>query len=197
MGLLDSVTGGILGAFQLSQAGKIHPQYNPYQVSPYAKDNLANAENAYNGRMAGAGALEQNILANEANTNANVDRTAGDGSQALAVKAATQGQTNASFRNLQTTEAQQKYQLLNNLNLANTGMTNENDKMYQDKLMKYQLDSQQQSALRNAGITNIAGAVNGLDSSAMMMSMMGGGGGGQRGKPGGGSNLMQMLPFLL
>jgi len=197
MGLLDSIAGGLFGAFQLSQAGKIHPQYTPYQTSPYAENVLENAKNAYGGRMAGATELEQNILTNQANVNANADRTATDGSQALAVKAANQGQTNAAFRNLQTQEAQQKYQLLNNLNLADQTMINEGDKKYQDMLYKYQMDAGQQAALRNAGIQNIFGAVNGLSGSAMQYNMMNGGGsgGGSGGTSGGG--LMAMLPFLL
>lgn len=172
MGLLDSVFGAVVGITQLGKAGKIHPEYSPYQVSQYAKDNLSNAQNAYNGRMAGATSLEQNILGNEANANAMVDRTATDGSQALAAKIANQGQSNQAFHNLQTQEAQQKYQMLNSLNMANQGLTTEGDKVYQDKLQKYQMDAQAQAALRSAGLTNISGAIGGLTG-----GLLGGGGG--------------------
>lgn len=189
MGLLDSVFGGILGAVQLGKAGGIHPQWQQYQTSQYAKDNLTNAENAYNGRMAGASTLEQNILANQANQTANVAHTATDGSQALAVQAGMQGQTNQAFHNLQTQEAQNKYQLLNNLNLANTGMVAEGDKQYQSQLQKYLSDVQQQNALTNAGVQNIAGAVGGLGSSALGYGLT------QKSNPSGGFS--NMLPFLL
>lgn len=189
MGLLDSVFGGVLGAIQLGKAGQIHPQWTQYTTSQYAKNNLANAQNAYNGRMAGASAEEQNILANQANQMGNINRTATDGSQALAVAAGAQGQTNQAFRNLQTQEAQNKYQLLNNLNLANQNMVNEGDKEYQSKLQKFQMDVAQQNALTQAGITNIANGVGSLSPSSMMYNMA------QKENPGGGfSNL---LPFLL
>lgn len=198
MGLLDSVFGGILGAVQMHKADQINPVYSPYTTSQYAKDNLSTAQNAYNGRMAGATTLEQNILGNQSNQNANVDRNATDGAQALAVKAAGQGQTNQAFSNLQTQEAQNKYQMLNNLNLANNGMTQEGDKVYQSQLQKYQMDVSQQSALRSAGINNLFGAVSGLGGSAMMMNMMNGSSGGSSGgSKGGGSDLTSMLPFLL
>src|SRR5579859_5446712 len=173
MGLLDSVFGSIVGAIQLGQAGKINPQYTPYTTSPYASANLSNATNAYNGRMAGASTLEQNILANEANSNAGVDKSATDSAQALAAKAANVGQTNQSFKQVQTQEAQNKYQLLNNLNLANQGMVQEGDKTYQAMLQKYQMDLGQQGALRQAGLTNISNGLGGLGV-AVTMDKMGG-----------------------
>lgn len=171
MGLLDSLFGGIVGALQLGQAGKIHPQYTPYTPSPYAATNLSNAEQAYNGRMAGASTLEQNIMGNQANSNAAVDRSATNSAQALAVKAANVGQTNQSFRQVQTQEAQNKYQLLNNLNLANQGEVQEGDKTYQAQMQKYQMDIGQQGALRSSGLTNIANGLGGLSSTAMLGGM--------------------------
>lgn len=173
MGLLDSLFGGIIGAVQLGQAGKINPQYTPYAASPYAAANLGNAQQAYNGRMAGASTLEQNIMANQANSNAAVDRSATDSSQALAVKAANAGQTNQAFKQVQTQEAQNKYQLLNNLNLANQGMVQEGDKTYQAQLQKYQMDLGQQGALRSSGLTNIANGLGGLGSTGALDKMGG------------------------
>lgn len=191
MGLLGSLFSGILGAVQLGKAGKINPQYSQYKTSPYAEDNLANAENAYNGRMAGATEMEQNILANQAGANAAVDRSATDGSQALAVKAANVGQTNQAFHNVQTQEAQNKYAMLNNLNMANQNMVTEGDKEYQSKLQKYMMDVQQQAALRQSGITNLFGAINGVGNDAMSYNYMR-----QNNSQGQNGGVMSMLPFI-
>lgn len=162
----------ILGLIQNNKADQVNPTYTPYTRSPYAKSTLGTAQQMFNGRMAGATNLDQNILANQANTNAGVDRTATDGSQALAVKAAVQGQTNQGFHTLQTQEEQNKYQMLNNLNMANAGMTAEGDKQYQAELQKYQMDVNNQNALRQAGITNMYGAVTDGGQIPMMMALI-------------------------
>lgn len=162
----------ILGLIQNHKASQINPQYQPYQPSGYAKSTLGTAQQLFNGRMAGASTEEQNILGNQANQEATIGRTATDGSQALALDAATQGQTNQGFHNLQTQEDQNKYQLLNNLNLAGAGMTAEGDKDYQSRLQKYQMDLQQQAALRQAGLTNIGNATNDAGQVPMMMALI-------------------------
>jgi hypothetical protein len=149
----------VLGAIQQHKANQIKPDYHPYTPSPYAQQTYGLAQQVYNGRMAGAPSLERNIMANQANQQANVARTATDGSQALAVQAGQQGQTNQAFSNLQTQEANNKYQLLNNLNLASAGMTAEGDKQYQSELQKYQMDTSQQTQLRQAGLANMFGAL--------------------------------------
>lgn len=149
----------VLGLIQNHKASQIKPQYHPYTPSPYAQATYGLAQQVYNGRMAGASTLEQNIMANQANQQGNVERTATDGSQALAVQAGQQGQTNQAFSNLQTQEANNKYQMLNNLNLASAGMTAEGDKTYQSNLQKYQMDTSQQNQLRQAGLANMFGAL--------------------------------------
>lgn len=186
MGLVDSIFGTVVGISQLNKAGQINPQWQGYQTSPNAQANLSNAQNAYNGRMAGASAEEQNILANQANQFANINRTATDGSQAMALGAGIQGQTNQGFHNLQTQEAQNKYQMLNNLNLANQGMVQEGDKTYQSNLQKYMMDTQAQAALRSSGLSNISNGIGSLDPTSLVM-----GSGGSGGKSGG------LLSFLL
>lgn len=144
----------------------IHPDYQGYTGSPYAAATLGTAQQLFNGRMAGASIEEQNVLANQANQQATVARTATNGAQALAIDAAMQGQTNQGFHNIQLQENQNKYQLLNNLNMANAGETQEGDKAYQSKLQKYIMDTNQQSALRGAGATNISNGIGGVESAA-------------------------------
>ncbi len=162
----------ILGLIQNHKASQINPVYTPYQPSPFAKSTLATAQQTFNGRMAGASTEEQNVLGNQANQEAAIGRTATDGSQALALDAATQGQTNQGFHNIQTQEAQNKYQLLNNLNLASAGMTAEGDKQYQAELQKYQMDVNNQNALRGAGIQNLAGAASDAGQIPLIMALM-------------------------
>lgn len=164
---------GILGFVQNEKAGQVHPQYFGYTPSTYAKNQLGTAQQLFGGRMAGAGAEEQNIQANQANQEATVARNATDGSQALAADAATQGTTNSAFRQLQTQEDQNKYQMLNNLNMGDAAMTAEGDKQYQSQLQKYQMDLNMQNQLRQAGITNMYGAATDVSQMPMIMAMIG------------------------
>lgn len=167
LGLLGGIIGGIsalgkigTGIFQNSQANKIDPQYTPYEVSQYAKNRLALAQNLFGGRMFGAPELERNILASQSNYLNSVGRNASDSGQALAMGALAQGQTNQSMQDLQIQEAQNKYNMLNNLNQSYQGMINEGDKVYQDMMNKYQLDIEQKNALRDSAFSNIFGGVN-------------------------------------
>lgn len=161
-GLIGGILGGIadvgkiIGGFsQNHEANQINPVYRPYEISPYAKAQLGLAQQLFNGRMFGASALEQNIANSQANYMANVGRNATDSSQALALGALSQGQTNNAYNDLQIKEAQNKYDLLGNLNTAEQGMTAELDKQYQDMLTKYMIDTQQKAALKNSAFNNI------------------------------------------
>lgn len=161
-GLVGGILGGIAdvgkiieGFSQNHEANQINPVYHPYEISPYAKAQLGLAQQLFNGRMFGASALEQNIANSQANYMANVGRNATDSSQALALGALSQGQTNNAYNDLQIKEAQNKYDLLGNLNTAEQGMTAELDKQYQDMLQKYMIDTQQKAALKNSAFNNI------------------------------------------
>lgn len=148
------------GFFQNAKANQIDPKYTPYQVSPYAKQQLDLAKTMFGGRMFGAPELEQNILASQSNYLNNVNRNASDSGQALAMGALAQGQTNQNFQDLQIQELQNKYNMLNNLNQGYQGMIEEGDKVYQDMINKYQIDMEQKNALRDSAFSNIFGGVN-------------------------------------
>lgn len=158
----------IFGFIQNGKANKIHPEWRQYQTSPYAKSQLGIAQQLFNGRMAGAGNMENNIAASQANFDNNVTRNATDSSQALALAAAGQGIANQSYNDLLTRELQNKYSLLDNLNAGYQGMVNEGDKVYQSQLDKYKMDKQEQAGLRGAAWQNIFGGVNDLASGLMM-----------------------------
>lgn len=157
----------LFGKYQNKLANKINPVRTDYAISPYAKNQLGLAQQLYNGRMFGAPQLEQNIFAAQGNTMASVNRNATDASQALAMAAATQGQTNQALANLGLQEAQNKYQMLGNLNNAYGNMTNEMDKVYRDKMMKYQEDIQAKNALRNAAWQNMGAGFNQFQNAGM------------------------------
>lgn len=166
MGILSSIWNIYQGIKQNAEANKIHPTYTGYQTSPYAQSTLGTAQQLFGGRMAGATAEEQNIYGNTANTDTQVQKTATDSSQALALETGVQAQAGKQFNQLGIQEDQNKYQLLNNLNLGNAGMTAEGDKSYQAMLQKYMMDTQQQAALRGAGSKNIGSGIGGVESAA-------------------------------
>lgn len=176
-GLASSLGKIGLGFLQNSKANKINPQWQQYQANPLAAQMLGTAQNAYNGRMAGAQAEENAIYNNQANTQASVERNATDSSQALALAMAGQGATNDALNNLQTKEAQNKYNLLGNLNNAYKTNIDEGDKVYNSMLQKYQMDTQAKQQLRSSAFNNIFGGANDLVSGGLLgMYNFGGGG---------------------
>lgn len=161
-----------LGLLQNAKANKIHPQWQQYQANPLAAQQLGTAQNAYNGRMGGAVQEEQNIFNNQANTQASVDRNATDSGTALAMAAAGQGSTNDALNKLGIQEAQNKYNLLGNLNQAYGTNIAEGDKVYNSMLQKYQMDSGAQQQLRSSAFNNIFGGANDF----ITAGILGGGG---------------------
>lgn len=170
---------------QKKMAKKILLNDPTYQASPYAKDQLALARNAFNGRMAGATSAEQNIFTNQANQVANVNRNATDSSQALALAAGIGGQTNQSLNELGAMEAQNKNAMLGNYNAALQGMTEEERRIYQDKLRKYLEAAQAKKELQNASMTNMQNAFNQFGNMGAQFGNSFGGGGGGSGSMGG------------
>lgn len=180
MGGLDIASGILGGISDISKiftgfhqnhlANQIHPNFVPYTTSPYAKQQLGAAQQAYNGRMAGANDIYQGALANQANVISNVDRNATDSGQALALATGTQGNTNNTITNLGIQEGQYKASMLNNLNAGYQAMIGEGDKVNQSLLNKFQIDTNQQAGLRGAGAQNIAGGINDAASQLSLMN---------------------------
>lgn len=134
---------GILGrmAWEKQDANKslqdLLLQDPTYTKSPYAAQQLGMAQQLANGRMPGAGALENNIFTNQANFQGNVDRNSSDASQALSLASAGQQQTNDAFSNLETKEGDWKKFGLQNLNEAYGVNIAEDDKVYGDKVRRF------------------------------------------------------------
>lgn len=177
----------ISGAKQTSESKKINPVFNQYQSSPFAKQQLGLAKQLFGGRMFGAPQLQNNIFSNQANTLDAVNRNATDASQALAIAAGTEGQTNEALNDLQIKEAQNKAMMLQNLNQAYGVNIDEGDKEYQSMLEKYGMDVQRKDALRNAGAQNKYSAVSDLASMGFSL--------GTSGMFGGGLGKLKLNPF--
>ena len=160
LGGLPVIGGIVTGNQQIKQANKINPVDGTYTENPYAKQRFGLAQTLLNARMPGAATMERNIFNNQANTFGQIDRNATDGSQALAMASATQGQTNNALQNMGLLENQNFQNNLNNLNQAQQGMINEGDKVYQDVLRKYNNSTNQKNQLMNAGQQNIKNGFN-------------------------------------
>jgi len=167
IGAVGNIYGMVEGGKQKKAANAINPTYSNYEASPYAAQQLAAAQNAFNGRMAGAATEAQNIANAQANTNANAQRVASSGSQALALASAAQGKANDAYSNLGIQEAQNKQNMLSNLNQAYAVNIKEGDKVYDSQLTKYKLDLNRQSALAGAGAQNIQNGITGLGNVAL------------------------------
>jgi hypothetical protein len=85
----------------------------------------------------------------------------------LATGAGAAGNANQAFSNLAGQEAQQQAGILDNLSRAYGMSIAEGDKVQANKLMKYQLDSQAQAALRESGMNNIFGGVSDIGGGLM------------------------------
>lgn len=108
-----------------------------YSINPLAQQRLGLAQTLLNARMPGSQLRQDRIYGNQASTVNNIQRTATDASQALAMEAATQAQTNQAFGDLGVDEANDYYHKLQNLTGAQEGMINEGDKVYQDQVRRF------------------------------------------------------------
>jgi len=190
--IASSVFGAIKGIQSLSQAKKIKPQDYAYgderllgNESKYAKQMLGLAQTQLNARDPFAVAQQRGILGSQANAMAGAQRAVTDPSQALAMTAALQGNTNQAMFQQGLAERQGYQQRLGNLTGAQGVMIQEGDKVYQDKMQKFMRDQARKDALQQAGTQSLINAGTSLSSSLLGMGkaggfgkMFGGGGGG-------------------
>lgn len=173
IGLIGTV-GKMIGRGKANREMDQLLKQNPtYQKNPIAGERLELAKQLMNARMPSAASLEKNIMANQANQMANVNRVATDSSQALAMAAGLQGGTNNAFQNLSIQENQDQQRRLNNLEQAQEGMINEDDKVYQDQLRRFDVLASIRGAQRENKQNNW-GDIAGLGFSAMNFGLQGG-----------------------
>lgn len=159
--LFTGINSLIQGGKQRKEARKINPIDVTYTESPYAKMQLAQAEQALNGRMAGAANMENNLYKNQANSFNSISRAATP-QQMIAAAGALQANTNNALDQLAQQEAQYKAQMLGNFNSALQTMTNEGDKVYSDQLRKYNRDYNYKQQLLNSASQNTQNGLAGL-----------------------------------
>ncbi len=188
MGLLDSLNpisaagnaiGSIYGIFTgISQrkaakeaAKKAEAAYG--QSLDFANQGLDSAKGMqtlansnYGGRMAGAGAYENSIYGNQANTLAAAARNSTSAAQQLALAGAVQGNTNDAFGNLALMEAQDKQRRYGDLFNANQGLNaglGNLQNLYGNRSNQLQQNANQ---LGTASQQNIYNGINGLANTA-------------------------------
>lgn len=159
-------------------------------ISQAAQQRSALASNLLNARMPGAVNAERNIRASEANAEANVNRTATSGSQALAVGAAIHGQTNQNIENLGVRESQDYYNRLGNQNQALAGMSQEQVRQHEEQVNL-------SNAYLGASMQQTQGAWNSLANFGISAAgLIGGGAGGNMARnPNANMSYMNMQPM--
>lgn len=182
--IASSVFGAVKGIQSLNQAKKIKPQEYAYgderllgNESKYAKQMLGLAQTQLNARDPFAVAQQRGILGSEANAMAGAQRAITDPSQALAMVAGIQGNTNQAIFQQGLAERQGYQQRLGNLTNAQGVMIQEGDKVYEDRMAKFMRDQARKDALQQAGTQSIINAGSSLSSSLLGMGKAGGFGG--------------------
>lgn len=154
VGLIGGIGKMFASSHANSQLNDLLAQDPKYTANPLANQRLGLAQTLLNARSPGAAYAEKNIYGNQANQQAAIQKNATDGSQALALGAAGQAQTNQAFLGLSNQEDQGYQQRLNNLNQAQQGEIQEGDKVYQDQIRRFgdiaQIRGQQNQNTANA-----------------------------------------------
>jgi len=164
-----------------------------YAANPLAQERLNMAKSLLNARMPGASYLEQNIFSNQGNQMANINQNATDSSQALALAAGSQGQTNEALAKLgmmEQNDFQRRYQ---NWTGAQDAQINEGDKVFQDKVRVFG-DKVQFAGARAANNANAWQSISNLGQGVMNMGLAGGGWDQMMGK--GGGQGQSSVPFI-
>jgi hypothetical protein len=159
IGGLGGVGKSIFGISQMNKAKQIKPEWAKYEENKLAGQNLGATQNLFYGKNRAFTQAEANIRQAQSNQMSNAQRNATDSATLLATGAGAAENANQAFSNLAGQEAQQQAGVLDNLSRAYAMSINEGDKVQANKLMKYQLDSQAQSALRESGMNNIFGGI--------------------------------------
>lgn len=160
------------GIHQNNLANRIVVPDANYETSPYAIKMLDEANRIKDSRMKGQAEAERNIYGSQSNATGAIGRNATSGSQALALIAAINGNTNNAFNNLRSQEGNDFWMKQNAFNNANQVMIGEGDKTYQDAVRKREEAIQEKMSLRGAGTQNIGGGINDIINNAFMYSSL-------------------------
>lgn len=136
-----------------------------------AKQGLAQANNDYNARMAGAANIERNIYQNQGNTLAAVNKNATDSSQALAMAGAIQGNSNNAFNQLAQQEAQNKLYQQQNVNYARQGVMGAQQNLQNAYGHQSDIAAQSAAQLGQSAQQNQFNALKGISNLGVMAGM--------------------------
>lgn len=161
-----------MGLRQNRLADRVTVPEAEYRTSPYAKAMLEDARQLMGARMPGADQVERGISGAQGNTLSSIGRNASSGAQALAMLAATQGQSNAAIGGMRQAQQQFFMQMLDNMNRANRGMILEGDKVYQSDMRNREMAMNEKNALRGAATQNFGGGLNDLTNYAFLASQL-------------------------
>lgn len=155
-----------------------------YSENPEVRARLGLAKTLLNARAPGAAMAERNIYTSNANATASAENASTDSSQLLATAGEIQGNTNDAFNNLgqqETADYQRRY---NNVGGAQQDLVNEQDKVFQDKVRRFQNEAEIRGAITNnkqsgwGDISNLGFGLMNFGLAGGFNKMFGGAGGG-------------------
>jgi hypothetical protein len=176
----STLYGFITGGKMLKEAKKINPLYTSYediskqQLDPSnpAAQFQGMAQMQLNARNPFAAAQQRGILGSQANAMGGAMRAVTDPSQALAMTAALQANTDQALFN-QAGQEQQDYQRrFSNLAGALQNRQEENRFRFGTNFQKYQMDLDRKTALQNAGRQSQMQAIKGFEDTALKVAGM-------------------------
>jgi hypothetical protein len=176
----STLYGAIAGGKMLKEAKGIKPLYTSYeditkqQLDPSnpAAQFQGMAQMQLNARNPYAAAQQRGILGSQANAMGGAMRAVTDPSQALAMTAALQANTDQALFN-QAGQEQQDYQRrFSNLAAALQNRTDENRFRFGTNFQKYQMNMDRKTALQNAGRQSQLQAIKGFEDAGIKIAGM-------------------------
>jgi hypothetical protein len=148
LGLAGSVGKGIQRSKANKELKNLMNTMPQYKENPLFAQRLGLAQQLLNARMPGAAAAERNIYQTQANQMANVQRGATSGSDVLLGGAGAAGQAGQAFNQLGQMEAADYQRRYGNLASAQDAQAQEQQRLFEDQLRRYQMQTQLQGAIQ-------------------------------------------------
>ena len=148
LGLAGSVGKGIQRSKANKELKNLMNTMPQYKENPLFAQRLGLAQTLLNARMPGAAAAERNIYQTQANQMANVQRGATSGSDVLLAGAGAAGQAGQAFNQLGQAEAADYQRRYGNLASAQDAQAQEQQRLFEDQLRRYQMQTQLQGAIQ-------------------------------------------------
>jgi hypothetical protein len=172
LGLIGGIGKGIQRGKANRELKKLMGSMPQYKENPLFAQRLGLAQTLLNARMPGAAAAERNIYQTQANQMANVQRGATSGSDVLLAGAGAAGQAGQAFDQLGQAEAADYQRRYGNLAAAQDAQAAEQQRLFEDQLRRYQMQTQLQGAIQEnraatwgdisnfgMGLANIGGGI--------------------------------------